>query len=239
VTDRAVEGSYAPIRVMTWNIHGCVGTDFRRDPERIARAIGSVAPDILALQEIDIRARHRDAVPLLDRIADEAGGHRHVSYSIDHKSRSYGIALFSRWPIHSERWYDLACGRREPRRAIEAVVETPAGPVRVIATHFGLSPAERDAQIARLQKAIRSPVEGPTILLGDFNDWRRPGAVGRLFGPDFPTVIAPRTFPSHLPILPLDRIFVSAHLTARLLATKIPPVASDHRALAAEVMTAG
>jgi endonuclease/exonuclease/phosphatase family metal-dependent hydrolase len=229
----------APMRVMTWNIHGCVGTDRRRDPERIAAAIGAARPDILAVQEIDIRSRHADPVHLLDRIAEHAGAHRYESYTISEDDRRYGIALYSRWPIHSENWHDLAFRRREPRRAIDATVDAPGGPVRVLATHFGLSLAERRAQIARLRQAIGRPLERPTILLGDFNDWLLPGAVGRLFGADFPTVIAPRSFPSRVPLFPLDRIFLSDHFAAEPLPLELPLVASDHRAVAARVTLRG
>jgi endonuclease/exonuclease/phosphatase family metal-dependent hydrolase len=222
------------LRVMTWNIHGCIGTDRRRDPGRVAAAIGAARPDVLALQEIDIRSRHADAVHLLDLIAEHAGMHRYESYTISEDDRRYGIALYSRFPLHSEGWHDLAWRRREPRRAIEATVEGPGGPMRVIATHFGLSLAERRDQIARLRLAIGRP-DRPTILLGDFNDWLYPGAVGRLFGTDFPTVIAPRSFPSRMPLFPLDRIFLSEHLAGSPLPLSLPAAASDHRAVAAAV----
>jgi endonuclease/exonuclease/phosphatase family metal-dependent hydrolase len=43
---------------MTYNVHGCVGTDGVHSPERIAEVIATYAPDIVALQELDAgRAR--------------------------------------------------------------------------------------------------------------------------------------------------------------------------------------
>lgn len=224
------------LRIMTWNIHGCVGVDRRRDPARVAEVIAAVAPDVVALQEIDVRRDHGDPVPLLERIAEVAGQHRSVSYTIEVDERSYGIALFSRWPIASADWHDLAYERREPRRAIDATIAAPGGPVRVVATHFGLAARERDQQIARLRLAIGRPVREPTLLLGDFNDWRSPGAVGRLFGSDFPGVFAPRSFPSRLPVFPLDRIFASRHFDLRPVIENRPWIASDHRAVVADVM---
>ncbi len=158
-----------------------------------------------------------------------------MSYTIEVDYRSYGIALFSRWPIVAADWHDLAFGRREPRRAIDARVETPKGPVRVVATHFGLAARERTDQIARLRLAIGRPVEEPTILMGDFNDWHTPGAVGRLFGQDFPWVLSPKSFPSRFPLFPLDRIFASRHFAGRAVASPIPWAASDHRAVAADL----
>lgn len=226
----------SPLRIMTWNIHGCVGVDRRRDPARVAALIAAVAPDVVALQEIDIRPGHGDPVPLLERIAEVAGQHRSVTYTIEVDERSYGIALFSRWPIASADWHDLAFKRREPRRAIDATIAAPCGPVRVVATHFGLAARERDQQIARLRLAIGRPVSEPTLLLGDFNDWRLPGAVGRLFGGDFPGVFAPRSFPSRLPVFPLDRIFASSHFDLKPLIENRPWIASDHRAVVADVV---
>ncbi|MGD9302608.1 MAG: hypothetical protein PVI13_13610 [Desulfobacterales bacterium] len=41
------------LRVMTYNIHSCVGMDKKVNPERIARVIGAPTPDIVALQEVD------------------------------------------------------------------------------------------------------------------------------------------------------------------------------------------
>ena len=223
------------MRIMTWNIHGCVGTDGRRDPERVAAGVGSVRPDIFAVQEIDIRGRHKDAVHLLDRIAEHAGDNRYEAYTITDGDRRYGIALYSHWDIHSVTVHDLAWRKREPRRAIDATVETPDGPVRVVATHLGLSIAERVSQIAVLAEAIGDRVDRPTILLGDFNDWRAPGRIGRVFREGFPVQVAPRSFPARLPVFPLDRILLSTHLTGRALPVRIPVAASDHRAVAAQV----
>ena len=42
-----------PFRVMTYNVHACVGTDGRLDVERIASVIRMYSPDIVALQELD------------------------------------------------------------------------------------------------------------------------------------------------------------------------------------------
>ncbi|MFH1602659.1 MAG: endonuclease/exonuclease/phosphatase family protein [Pseudomonadota bacterium] len=43
---------------MTYNVHSCIGMDGKLAPERIARVIARCAPDIVALQELDVgRAR--------------------------------------------------------------------------------------------------------------------------------------------------------------------------------------
>ena len=40
------------VRVLTWNVHGCVGRDGMHDPDRVARVLEAAQPDISALQEI-------------------------------------------------------------------------------------------------------------------------------------------------------------------------------------------
>lgn len=222
------------MRLMTWNIHGCVGTDWRRSPDRIADAVEAVQPDIFAVQEVDLRESHGDPVPLLDLLADHAGHHRHEVWTLSDADRQYGIALISRWPIRDAACIDLAYRRREPRCAIDAVVETPKGDLRIVATHLGLSRLERIHQIGRLAEAL-GEVDRPTAVLGDFNDWRRPGFVGRALKDRFPTVVTARTFPSRLPIFALDRIFLSAHFGAQAKPVPFAAAASDHLPVIADL----
>ena len=39
------------LRVATYNVHACVGTDGRYDPERVAAVIAELDADIVAVQE--------------------------------------------------------------------------------------------------------------------------------------------------------------------------------------------
>lgn len=215
------------MRIMTWNIHGCVGTDGRRSPDRIADAIGAVQPDILALQEVDIRGEGLDPRSFFDLIEAHVGAHRHEVWTITDRIRRYGIALVSRWPIRSAAAVDLAYRSREPRTAIDAKVETPDGPVRVVTTHLGLSRPERLEQMTRLGDAL-GRIDGPAIALGDFNDWRDPGQVGRMLRPAFPHVFSGRTFPSRFPVFPLDRIFLTREFRAIRASVTLQSAASDH-----------
>ena len=41
----------ARLRVATYNVHACVGTDGRHDPDRVAAVIAELDADIVALQE--------------------------------------------------------------------------------------------------------------------------------------------------------------------------------------------
>ena len=70
---------------------------------------------------------------------------------------------------------DISFGEREPRRAIRAVVETPHGPLIVVATHLGLSIHERRHQAALLMELASG--DAPAVVIGDLNDWYWPGSV--------------------------------------------------------------
>jgi endonuclease/exonuclease/phosphatase family metal-dependent hydrolase len=114
--------------------------------------------------------------------------------------------LISRWPMSATEIHDLSYPEREPRRAIATRIETPHGPLRVVATHLGLSVHERRAQSEKLV-AIAQAEPIPTIMMGDFNDWLWVGSVRKALSRVLPGRTRFRTFPSICPMLRLDRIY--------------------------------
>ena len=44
------------LRVATYNVHACVGTDGRHDPNRVASVVAELEADIIALQEFTYAA---------------------------------------------------------------------------------------------------------------------------------------------------------------------------------------
>jgi len=193
------------IRVLTWNIHGGVGRDGRFDLRRIVDLIAGWEPDIVALQEVDSRRNGPGESPAFAYIAAELGFHAAEAKTILAKDGDYGQMLVSRWKLGRTTIHDISVPHREPRRAIETEIETPSGPVHVLAAHFGLSLRERRQQAEALAR-IAGLGPRPTIILGDFNDWIR-GSVQHAFAREFPGVTAHRTWPSRWPLLRLDRIF--------------------------------
>ena len=191
------------IRVVTWNVHSCIGIDRRFNPERVKEFILSLAPDIAALQEVDSRRDLRDGFDLL---GDCLGSHRAAVRTIRTPDGDYGHMLLSRWEISSWTHHDITFGRREPRSLIEARIETDAGPISILATHLGLNHGERRKQAATVT-ALAEADELPTIVLGDFNEPTGRGAAGRMLGRTLLSAGRLATFPSRLPFLPLDRIW--------------------------------
>ena len=226
--------SPATIRVLTWNVHGCVGRDGVRDPNRVARVLAAAQPDISALQEIDSRTRAAAHDPF--SYFGELFGWTTVSArTLTAKDGHYGHIVLSRWPIESLGEIDLSMRWTEPRKAIVGAIQAPGARVIVIAVHLGLLPFERRRQLARLRERIETIAERPLIVLGDFNDFPR-----RLNRPVLSRslVVTPplATYPSRLPLLPLDRICFSAPLGLVTAATlNDAEHVSDHLPLVASL----
>lgn len=221
------------LRVVSWNVHQCVGVDRRYAPERIGRILAELAPDIVGLQEVDTGKPPREALHQLDYIARATGLGAVAGFNIRHSNRDYGNALLTRFPLRSVRRIDLSAPRFEPRGALDAELDAPGGPLRAVVTHLGLNAKERRFQAGRLGRALAAHDAGaPTLLIGDFNEWF-PGMTARLAAAtgDFPCEVAGRSFPSPAPFLSLDRIYVRpAPISARRRVwTRWPaPIASDH-----------
>lgn len=219
------------LRVLTWNIHGFCGDGGRPDPERTLRVIRAIDADIVALQEVDGRTQFGRMAGAFEWLADAMGAHRFEARLLGTPGREYGHLLWSRWPLQHATLHRLP-GGWEPRGAIEAQVETPAGRVRVISTHLSLSAGARRLQGSYL--ADRLQPDERTIVLGDFNEWGH-GAVHRRLERHLSLVPAAPTWPSRRPFVALDRIYAGRHLLCRSAnVDRAGGLASDHCPLIAD-----
>jgi endonuclease/exonuclease/phosphatase family metal-dependent hydrolase len=223
------------IRVLTWNVHGCVGRDGVCDPERVARVLDGARPDISALQEIDNRTRAAARDPF-SYFGELFGWTSVAARTLTARDGHYGHIVLSRWPIESLGEVDLSVRRREPRKAIVGAIDAPGMRIVVVAAHLGLGPFERREQFARLKKRIAEIADRPLVVLGDFNDFPGRGLAERSLCPPLdPTPELP-TYPSRLPLLPLDRIWISKPLELVTIATlRDAERVSDHLPLLASV----
>jgi endonuclease/exonuclease/phosphatase family metal-dependent hydrolase len=191
------------------------------------------------------RSRGLDLGPELAR----ALGYEHwaIGHNVTLRKGRYGNATLSRWPIQRERNIDLTVGfmRRRGCQHTRIAVRTPVGKTRRLEAfnlHLGLSARERERQVtllARSREFAALPFGTPTIVAGDYNDWRsllRPFFVDMLgfrsaTGGNTVSERAIATFPSFFPQGSLDRIYYRGPL--RLAAAKrcrlgLSRVASDH-----------
>jgi len=206
------------IRVLTWNVHGCVGRDGVCDPDRVAGVLEAAQPDISALQEIDARTRAsvQDPFSYFAKLFDWPSL---AARTLTAKDGHYGHIVMSRWPIESLGELDLSVRWREPRKAIVGEVAAPNARIVVVATHLGLLPFERREQYARLKARIETITARPLIVLGDFNDFPGRGLAERSLCPPLELTPELPTYPSRLPLLPLDRIWYTKPLEMVTIAT--------------------
>lgn len=219
------------MRIATWNLHEAVGVDGRCLPERVARVLAELDADLVALQEFSPRRGSVDE--LAEQLERAAQAKLVVMPTFLKRGRLFGNALLSRSPIVSVEARELAIERREPRNAIDARVEWAGRPLRVLATHLGLRRTERIRQVEFLDALLDD--DAPTVLLGDFNEWRRRGSLAAIER-RLTRAPAPPTFPSPYPVARLDRIFASPSLRisdVHVHRSRSASLASDHLPLVA------
>jgi endonuclease/exonuclease/phosphatase family metal-dependent hydrolase len=231
-------------RIVTWNVHRCVGRDGVCSPARVARVLASLQPDIVALQELDVRRARTGRIDQAGAIARELGmaHHFHPAYRV--MEEEYGDAILTARPARFVRGAALPgigpLSRLEPRGALWVSVNISGVELQVFNTHLGLRGYERLAQVEALfgRDWMGAPhCHEPVLLTGDFNALPRSRVYARIAARlrDAQTLGPARrskaTFPSRLPVLRLDHVFVSRSIEitrAETLRTQEARIASDH-----------
>ncbi len=198
---QALDAELSPecLRVASYNVHGCVGRDGRRDPARVAAVIAELGCDTVGLQEAF-------------RVEElcERTGMRAIA-GPDHRwhDRHVGNALLTRRKVLAVRHHEFGLPGREPRTAIDVDLEVGGAPLRAIVTHLGLPPGERRYQVKMLLSLIRhTPLDERIIVMGDINEWLPLGRPLRWLHALLGRSPAERSFPAHWPLLALDRVWV-------------------------------
>lgn len=227
------------LRVATWNIHGFVGTDGVRDPERTGRVLRNLGVELAGLQEVDCRGEFGDQGDPLERAAAVAGLTAVPGPCRFENAGHFGNALLTAHPVHDVRHVDLSVAGRERRGLLDVLVEAGQGRwLRVVVTHFGLTARERLRQVQLLLQRVRPEPDRPLVLLGDFNEWRPKAPTVALIEAALGRTPHVRSFPTRWPFLALDRIWVHPVTCLRQTWRATGPdsrVASDHRPVVAEL----
>lgn len=194
--------------------------------DRFIAAVHTADPDVLCLLETDVWW-----IQQLRSIA-----HAYPYTVIQPQNNFYGMAVYSRFPLHYRR---VSCLVDEDIPSISAVIELPAGgridlycvhpqpPVPMTNTD------ERDAELLLIGMQVRRSGR-PSIVCGDLNDVAG-STVNRLFQ-SISGLLDPRigrglynTHPTYLPIAraPVDHVFHSNDLRLVQL-ERLSHVGSDH-----------
>jgi len=225
------------MRLLSWNIHkGIGGRDRRYSLGRIIDCIEAENPDLVCLQEVDrlVRRSRFDDQPRL--LARAFRFHSVFQQNVAVGTGAYGNLVLSRWPVTSRHRIPLRQGSRKPRGAQLVIIDSPDGALHLVNVHLGLGERERHWQLERLlgHMLFRSADRLPTLLVGDFNDWRDSLTAGAAVG-GFRQLTSPpgrfRTFPAWLALGSLDKAFARGPVAvrrARVVRTSLAKVASDH-----------
>jgi endonuclease/exonuclease/phosphatase family metal-dependent hydrolase len=230
---------------MTYNVHRCVCVDRRLDVGRVAAVIAQHRPDIVALQELDVCRPRTGAVDQAHAIAQRLGMQFHFNAAFTVEEERYGDALLTMAPHRVVKAGPLPGLPRirglEPRGALWLELELDGRRLQVLNTHLGLVPHEQMDQALALVgpdwTGGRGPTDPPLILLGDLNATPHAQAYRTLAARFIDARVQTPgpgpmpTFPSRLPMLAIDHVFLHGKVRATRVQTVSGPLArmaSDH-----------
>ncbi len=213
------------INILTYNIHK--GFDrYNRDfvLHRIKDQLQQADVDVVLLQEIQGRHYHHEIgistwpeVSQFEFLADSIWPHYAYGKNAIYEKGHHGNAILSKYNLVEWNNLNLSRFQRASRSLLHGRVDMPngRGPLHLICVHLDLIGFERKRQIKELKRYIEASIDAtePVILGGDFNDWH--GGMGRMLEAQLEMQEAFRathgnyakTFPSHLPMLRMDRIY--------------------------------
>lgn len=243
------------IRVMTYNIASCrnyeevdeKGNAKASKPERVADVIREISPDVCGLNEVSHFSRNScesdTQTPYLAKatgLENHFFGYAvHLTYANETYNKDYGNAVISKHPIVEGAILPIPDpvikdenAYYETRSITKAKIDL-AGGITVLQTHMGLAIAESKNATLEILKAL-DEIDGPVILMGDFNMRPSNPLIDMLRERLFDTALIRdeyfKTYPSYkLNYTPakLDYIFVSKHF--KVLDLQVPQTSvSDH-----------
>lgn len=244
----SVTNSSAPrtIRIVSYNVHSCVGTDRKLDPGRVADVIASLQPDIIGLQELDVGRKRSGGIDQAEAIALRLKMNFHFHPALSFEKELYGDALLTAFPMRLVKAAGLA-SYGEPRGALWAELEVGERRLQVFNTHLGLLRRDRLRQAQELSGPnwLGHPTlrDQPTILMGDFNSIPSSAPYRHLRTVLEDTKVqtgkfAAPSFPTRFPLLRLDHVFVANGpriMNVEAVRNEATRLASDHLPLLAEI----
>lgn len=226
------------VRVMSYNLHSCVGLDGRLSVERVAEVLHRYQPDFVALQELDngtYRSQGAHQLELLKEFWPSEGAFFPL---LEMRGGQYGIGFLSRIPVVEWEGSILPTSPQlvpqEPRGLLRVRVRIPESKetLELFNTHLGLTRKERLEQLGSLLDEAQAGDLEKVVLLGDFNCSPKSEEYARLCQHFSPAQSPPeKTWFGTFPLRHLDYCFVHPNLSVEQ--TLVPRgslarVASDH-----------
>ena len=225
------------LRVVSYNVLGGRNPDGAHDLNRVAGIIRALNPDIVALQEVDVRTKRFRGRDLPAELAMLTGMRSLFAEAMPFSGGSYGEALLTRLPVESHKEHLLpARANSEPRAALEVLCRLHAAAdaprLRFIATHLDHQDAEDDRlmQVAKLLELFPSPASPPSLLAGDFNAAPDAASLRQLpakWKLTWPEGRAPATWPAINAHQAIDHVFAAGPWKVRRAITALEAFPGD------------
>lgn len=214
------------LHIATFNIHkGLTHFNARFALHHQREILRKLHADVVFLQEVrDEHTAHNKrfaAWPtagqmefLADAVWSDFAYGKNSVYPAGH----HGNALLSKFPIIHSNNQDISAHAAEERGMLHCEINMPDWdvPLHAVCVHLGLFAQWRRKQLETVAEYIEQhiPANAPLIIAGDFNDWSTRS--GQVFAHrlhlhevfDHHVGKSARSFPSWLPMLRLDRIYV-------------------------------
>ncbi|WP_341864187.1 endonuclease/exonuclease/phosphatase family protein [Gymnodinialimonas sp. 57CJ19] len=219
----------------SWNIRAGLGRDLKRRPLRTIEVLSGLDADICVLQEADFRLHPRPAA--LPITGGRVGPFDVVDLTPTGVGLGWhGIAVLKRPSVKVEAITRIDLPALEPRGAVILDVTISDSPLRVVGVHLGLLRGNRRKQISHIAERLAGMDARPTVIAGDFNEWRDRKGFETL--PDWLRIHSPgATFPAGRPFLRLDKLVLSRDvcvLASDVIGHPAAKIASDHRPIRAQ-----
>jgi len=214
------------LRIATFNIHkGVTHFSARFSLHHQRDLLRKLHADIVFLQEVrDAHTTHSKRFSAwpdagqIEFLADEIWAEYAYGKNSVYPAGHHGNALLSKFPIVKTVNTDISAHRSEDRGMLHSVINVPQWdkPLHSICVHLGLFARWRRQQLQSVAQYIHDhvPEDEPLIIAGDFNDWGMRSGKAFADGLHLHEVFEhhlgrpARSFPSWLPILRLDRIYI-------------------------------
>lgn len=211
------------LKILSLNIHKGFSLRQRFILPTLKEALRTTGADIVFLQEVlgrhDGHASKIEDWPdqtQTEYLADQVWSDHAYGRNAIYEAGDHGNAILSRWNLQEPVNTDISSSRHERRGILSSSFELAHQRIYLVTLHLSLQVSSRRKQLTALREMVltRIPPDAPLVIGGDFNDWT--GEAGRYFAKELHLAevcrhihgIEARTFPSFLPLLRLDRIYV-------------------------------
>ena len=236
------------LKVVSYNIHkGLNLSGLSKSIETIKKLLIELQPDIVMLQEV-IGAHKSDKFKInnwpnqaqFEFLADEFWPHYAYGQNAVYTQGNHGNCILSKYPISKWKNIDISTNKYEKRGLLHVTINLPDKnkSVELLSTHLNLLQGSRKKQTLKIIDYIETNIDKHSSLVfcGDFNDWKNKVTStlnerlelkeinlelhGRLL----------KTYPSHFPILKLDRIYYKnlKPISTKLDSSNLDLRLSDH-----------